>query len=100
MLLERHLHLCYDDATRKAVCVVGVVLPNSLVRQPASITLVVSIVIRSLQLGRGGDGGAVLHTRGLGLLKRQGVAGGDGPVVEHDTWGTVEGSNVCSKVPH
>ena len=82
----------YDDASRES-CLCCWVLPNSLVRQPASIALVVPIVIRSLQLGRGGDGGAVLHARGLGLLKGQGVAGGDGAVVEHDTWGSRQGPN-------
>lgn len=60
-------------------------LPNSLVREPSSVTLVVSIIISSLELCWGGDGGAVLDTGRLSLLKRQGVAGGDGSVVEHNT---------------
>lgn len=60
-------------------------IPDSLIRQPSSITLVVSIIVGGLKLGWSGDGGAVLHTSCLGLLKRQGVAGGDGSVVEHNT---------------
>lgn len=61
------------------------ILPDSLIREPSSITLVVSVIVSSLELGWSGDGGAVLDTGCLGLLKRQGVAGGDGSVVEHDT---------------
>lgn len=75
-------HLCEESLF--SCCV----LPNGLVRQPPGVTLVVSIVVRSLQLGWGSDGGAVLSTRSLGLLERQCVAGGDGAVVEHDAWGT------------
>lgn len=45
----------------------------------------VSIVVGSLELGWSGNGGAVLDTGCLGLLKRQGVAGGDGSVVEDNT---------------
>lgn len=63
----------------------GDVSPDGLVRQPAGITLVVAIIVGGLQLGRRGDGGAVLHARCHGLLKGHRVAGGDGAVVEHDT---------------
>lgn len=59
-------------------------LPDSLIRKPSSIALVISVVVGGLQLGRGGDGRTVLDAGCLRLLKRQGVAGRDGSVVEHD----------------
>ena len=63
----------------------GWTLPDSLIREPSSITLMISIIVSSLQLGWSGDGGTVLDAGSLRLLERQGVAGGDGPVVEHNT---------------
>lgn len=64
----------------------GWTVPDSLIREPPSITLVVSIIVGSLQLCRSSDGGAVHETRSLGLLEGQSVACGDGSVVEHDTY--------------
>ena len=63
----------------------GWTLPDSLIREPSSITLVVSVIISSLELFWSGNGGTVLDAGCLGLLKCQGVAGGDGSVVEHNT---------------
>lgn len=63
----------------------GWTIPNSLIREPSSITLVVSIIISSLELCWSGDGGTVVDTGCLRLLEGQGVAGGDGPVVEHNS---------------
>lgn len=45
----------------------------------------VSVIVSSLQLCRSGDGGAVLDTGCFSLLKGQGVAGGDGPVMKHNS---------------
>ncbi len=61
-----------------------IALPNGLIGKPSSITLVVSIIVGSLELRWSSNGCTILDTSSLGLLKRQGVAGGDGSVVEHD----------------
>lgn len=45
----------------------------------------VSIVVSSLELRWSGDGGAVLDTGRFSFPKGQGVTGGDGPVMEHDS---------------
>lgn len=63
-------------------------LPDSLVRQPASITLLVPILVGSLQLLRSSNDSAVLDTGLLCFLKVQGVPCGDCSVVEHDAWKT------------
>lgn len=63
-------------------------LPDSLVSQPAGITLLVPILIGSLQLLRGGNDSTVLDTGLLCLLEVQGVPCGYCSVVEHDAWKT------------
>jgi len=73
-------------------------LPDSLIREPSGIALVVSVIVGGLQLGRSGDGSAVLDAGGLRLLKVQGVAGGDGPVVEHNTYGDMESERATEEL--
>lgn len=60
--------------------------PDSLISQPASITLLVPILIGSLQLLGGSNDSTVLDTGLLCLLKVQGVPCGDCSVVEYDAW--------------
>lgn len=60
--------------------------PDSLISQPASITLLVPILVGSLQLLGGSDDSTVLDTGLLCLLKVQGVPCGDCSVVEYDAW--------------
>lgn len=60
--------------------------PDSLVREPAGVTLVEAVIVRGLELLWGRDHSTVLDTGCLGLLKGQSVACRDGPVVKHDTW--------------
>lgn len=60
--------------------------PDSLVSQPASITLLVPILVGSLQLLRGSNDSTVLDAGLLCLLKVQGVPCGDCSVVEYDAW--------------
>lgn len=60
--------------------------PDSLISQPASITLLVPILVGSLQLLGGSDDSTVLDTGLLCLLEVQGVPCGDYSVVEYDAW--------------
>lgn len=63
-------------------------LPDSLISQPASITLLVPILVGSLQLLGSSNDSAVLDTGLLCFLKVQGVPCGDCSVVEYDAWKT------------
>lgn len=63
-------------------------LPDSLISQPASITLLVPILVGSLQLLRSSNDSTVLDTGLLCFLKVQGVPCGDCSVVEYDAWKT------------
>lgn len=62
--------------------------PYCLVSQPASITLVESILVGGLQLLRAGDDGTVLQAGTLRTVKVKSVSGGDGSIVEHDACGS------------
>ena len=58
--------------------------PDSLVCQPAGVALVEAVLIGGLQLLGRGDDGAVLQAGPLRPVEVQGVACGDGSVMEHD----------------
>lgn len=60
-------------------------VPDGLIREPPCITLVIPIIISSLELCWGGDGGAVLDTGCFSVLKGQRVPRGHGPVVKHNS---------------
>lgn len=62
---------------------VSVTLPDCLVPQPASITLVEASLVGSLELLGGGDHSAVLQTGLLRLDKGEGVSAGGCTVVKH-----------------
>lgn len=53
----------------------------------------VSIIISSLELCWSGNGGTVMDAGCLGLLEGQGVTGGDGPVVENNSFETIREQN-------
>lgn len=58
--------------------------PDSLVGQPAGIALVEAVLVGGLQLLGRGDDGAVLQAGPLRPVEVQGVARGDGSVMEHN----------------
>lgn len=60
-------------------------IPDGLIRKPSCITLVIPIIISSLELCWSGDGGAVLDTGCFSFLKGQGIPRGDGPVMKHNS---------------
>lgn len=60
--------------------------PDCVVREPAGVTLVVSIVVGRLKLLEWSHDGIVLDARCLRLFKSQSVAAHDRPVVEHQTY--------------
>lgn len=64
--------------------------PHSLIGQPAGVALVEAVLIGGLQLLGRGDDGAVLQAGPLRPVKVQGVARGDGSVMEHDACKTQE----------
>lgn len=66
---------------------VSVTLPDCLVPQPASITLVEASLVGSLELLGGGNHSTVLQAGLLGLDKGEGVSAGGCTVVKHHTWG-------------
>lgn len=66
---------------------VSVTLPDCLVPQPASITLVEASLVGSLELLGRGDHSAVLQAGLLGLDKGEGVSAGGCTVVKHHTCG-------------
>lgn len=73
--------------------------PDSLVGQPAGIALVEAVLVGGLQLlGRGNDG-TVLQAGPLRPVKVQGVARGDGSVMEHDACKTRAGRRACQAQP-
>lgn len=61
-------------------------LPDGLVLQPASITLLIACLIGSLKLLRRGDGCPGANAGLLCLLKCQRVSGGARAVVEYNSW--------------
>lgn len=63
-------------------------LPDSLISQPASVTLLVPILVGSLQLLGSSNDGTVLDAGLLCFLEVQGVPCGDCSVVEYDAWKT------------
>lgn len=76
--LNSHFEGCFPQ--------VSVTLPDCLVPQPASITLVEASLVGSLELLGGGDHGAVLQAGLLGLDEGEGVSAGGCTVVKHHTW--------------
>lgn len=66
---------------------VSVTLPDCLVPQPASITLVEASLIGSLELLGSGNHSTVLQAGLLGLDKGEGISAGGCTIVKHHTWG-------------
>lgn len=62
-------------------------LPDCLVPQPASITLVKASLVGSLELLGSGNHSTVLQAGLLGLDEGEGVSAGGCSVVKHHTWG-------------
>lgn len=73
--------------------------PDSLVSQPAGVTLVEAVLIGGLQLLGCGDDGAVLQAGSLRPVEVQGVARGDGSVVEHNACKTGTGQRAGQARP-
>lgn len=66
---------------------VTVTLPDCLVPQPASITLVEASLVGSLELLGSGNHSTVLQAGLLGLDKGEGISAGGCTVVKYHTWG-------------
>lgn len=66
-------------------------LPDGLVLQPASITLLIACLIGSLELLRRGNHCPGEHAGLLCLLECQRVSGGTWAIVEYNPWGRGEG---------
>lgn len=77
--LNNHFERCFSQ--------VNIVLPDCLVPQPASITLVKASLVGSLELFGGGNNRVVLQAGLLGLDEGEGVSAAGGAVVKHHTWG-------------
>ena len=60
--------------------------PDCLIREPAGVTLVETVIVGCLQLIRRSHYRAVLGACRLRFFISQAVATHDGPVVEHNTW--------------
>lgn len=73
--------------------------PDSLVGQPAGVALVEAVLIGGLQLLGRGDDGAVLQAGPLRPVEVQGVARGDGSVMEHDACKTHAGDRAGQAQP-
>lgn len=73
--------------------------PDSLVCQPAGVALVEAVLIGGLQLLGRGDDGAVLQAGSLRPVEVQGVACGDGSVMEHDACKTRDGKRAGQAQP-
>lgn len=73
--------------------------PDSLVGQPAGVALVEAVLIGSLQLLGSGDDGAVLQAGSLRPVEVQGVARGDGSVMEHNACKTGAGQRAGQAQP-
>lgn len=73
--------------------------PDSLVGQPAGVTLVEAILVGGLQLLGRGDDGTVLQTGPLCPVEVQGVARRDGSVMEHNACKTRAGGRAGQAQP-
>lgn len=73
--------------------------PDSLVGQPAGVTLVEAVLIGGLQLLWCGDDGAILQAGPLCPVEVQGVACRDGSVMEHDACKRQEGERAGQPQP-